>query len=191
MIFRFQVKADLTALSFEYSGPSTFVTVTDKNGNGAGVNSFSVSSGSQFEVTAQSFCSNAKSSGGSGSCSKFSSETRFTANGITSALHTSCSQPIFVGQVINLGNGGTLTITNFRTSVRYSSTFLVKCISLQVYLMTLSSTGLFWSGMPSTPSPELLLPVYLWCTCASVPNLCTNNTRTCTTSDAASSFVRV
>jgi hypothetical protein len=113
-----QVKADLQSLSFVYSGPSGTVTVTDKNGNGGGVNNFQVSEGTELEVTALSFCSGAKSSGGSSSCTKFSSSTQFISNGQTTALHTSCSVPIYVGMVIQLGNGGTLTITEFRSDVR-------------------------------------------------------------------------
>jgi hypothetical protein len=128
-IYGQKVKADLLSLSFRYSGPATTVVVTDKNGNGAGANTFQVNQNSEFMVTAGSFCSNAKSSGGSGgsssSCTKFSTETNFRtgttatnaySSGSEVSLHTSCSQPIYIGQVVTLANGGTITIIDFTTS---------------------------------------------------------------------------
>ena len=105
-------KPRIQALELRYSGPgSTTVTVQT-------MGSFPVSSGETFEIstTGGSFKSSSSSMGGSNSWggsnnNKLPTNTVFIVNGISTTLHTSCSQPIFTGQAV----GSQLSIVGFTT----------------------------------------------------------------------------
>eukprot|EP00040_Diaphanoeca_grandis_P036891 m.237562 g.237562 ORF g.237562 m.237562 type:complete len:2040 (-) comp33710_c1_seq2:30-6149(-) len=83
-------KPRLFSLTMRYSG-STPTTVSVSN-----VGNFRASPGGSFTIT---------------SSYKLPTNTVFTANGQSSTLHTSCSQPIYLGQSV----GGFLSIAGFRT----------------------------------------------------------------------------
>lgn len=99
-------KPSIQALELRYSGPgSTTVTVQS-------LGSFPVSSGQTFEISTSGGSFKHSSNSWGGNNNRLPTNTIFNVNGVSTTLHTSCSQPIFTGQAI----GSQLSIVGFTTS---------------------------------------------------------------------------
>eukprot|EP00035_Acanthoeca_spectabilis_P005716 m.116636 g.116636 ORF g.116636 m.116636 type:complete len:2018 (+) comp13151_c1_seq2:283-6336(+) len=154
-----KVKASLLELEVRYNGPSSATLLANVEpsvfGNvqdGQILRFYAGGSARLEEVQSRSARSSRRRSGGS--TNSFPTNTVFTiGGGLSTTLHTSCSQPIALGDVLTFSNGASLTIVGFKTDRGSSDTCERQgCVP--------------WSGNGPYTGPGVACP-----TC-SYPNVC-------------------